>query len=235
MKDAQVTTGVAEPRIFLVSPLLHCVSMTALVFLRTSFGYGFLRPKSLFFACSWTFSLYAIYAWIDGEAWTERRALLWFGTAAMLLYWFHFTVTLSREWQGTGRHDNDSGTSHAKRLLRWLGTSTSSHADRRTRLLIEPGIIAGVALGFYFVAGETHLSAWLLFTACCLWLKEVLNQWFLIRRHKRGRDLGDDLAESFGEEQTNPVIDKEPPVASARKERVKRMRTPTSPDSGSAT
>ena len=224
MKDTQVTTASSESRIFLVSPVLHCVSMTVLVFLRSSFGYAFLRPKSVFFAYSWAFILYAVYAWIDGEAWTERRALLWFGVAATILYWFHFSVTISREWRGTGRHDNDSGTTHGKLFLRLLGNDVSAYFDRQTRLLVEPGIIVSLALSFYFVVSEKHLSAWLLFTALCLWIKEMLNQWFSIRREKRGSDIADDLADAFDDERTSRIANEPPPIAAARKAKIKRTR-----------
>ncbi len=223
MKDTQVATLNAEPRIFLLSPVLHCVSMTSLVFLRSSFGYAFLRPKSFFFAFSWAFILYAVYAWIDGEAWAERRALLWFGVAAMALYWFHFTVTISREWCGTAQHDNDSGTLHIERLLRRSGVSTARRLDRQFRLWVEPGTVTSLVLILYLTR-ERHLSAWLSFTALCLWIKEVLNQWFSIRRQKRGRDITDDLSEAFDDERTTQIAEKQLPVASVRKSKTKRTR-----------
>ena len=222
MKDKQIAPVSVEPHVVLLSPVLHCVSMTALVFLRSSFGYAFLRPKSFFFAASWAFVLYAAYAWIDSATWYGHQPLLWFGVAAVFLYWFHFSVTVSREWRATGRHDNDSGTSHGMFFLRSFGRSLSSKLERRICLWMEPGGVFCVALSLR-VGGERFLSAWLLFTAGCMWVKEILNRWFSIRRHKRGKNLGEDCSDEF-EDQGGRTSGEEAALTSARKAGIKRKR-----------
>ena len=52
MIDRQPKAPDPEPRIFFVSDLLHFIAMTALVWLRSSFGFVFLSPRAVFFAFS---------------------------------------------------------------------------------------------------------------------------------------------------------------------------------------
>jgi hypothetical protein len=97
MKDRQMPLDGGEPRILVLSAALHCAAMTVLVFLRSSFGFVFLRPKSVFFAISWAFVLFVIYAWCEPDVWAAYRSVCLFGVAAMLLYWTHLVQAFARE------------------------------------------------------------------------------------------------------------------------------------------
>src|SRR5450432_259604 len=114
-----IHTERASPgRIPVLSPTVHCVAMTALVYLRTSFGYAVLRPKSIFFAFSWAFCLFAYIAWNEPALWSDYRAVWIFGFGAVALYWLHFLIAISRELYRVGEHDHYSGESHLLRLRR---------------------------------------------------------------------------------------------------------------------
>ncbi len=222
MIDRQVTASSAEPRIFLVSSILHCVSLTVLVYLRSSFGFGFLRPKSVFFAFSWAFVLYAIYARIDGLAWREHHTLILFGAGTVILYWIHLLVAFIREWRESGEHEQYSGLPHAVCLIR-RGRATPNPAfERIWRLWGEPTLVFSFALAMRFIGGGQGLSRWLLVVATCLWSKEALNCWFQLRGRKRQSDLFTDTENAVDPSPTtNPAS--EPPLAT-RKTRVKRSR-----------
>jgi hypothetical protein len=228
MKDKQIAAASAEPRIPYVSAFLHCVSMTALVYLRSSFGFGFLRPRSVFFAFSWAFALYAVYAWVEGEVWRDHRAMILFGSGAVLLYWRHLLIAFKREWNQTGEHEHYSGNSHLVRLMQRGGQAPDARFEAKLRLWAEPGVALLVSLALRLFLGERALSFWLFLVAVCLWSKEALNHWFRIRERKRRQDMFTDTEEAV-----------EPPVAShlsqeplkaVRKPKVKRGRNATSTD-----
>lgn len=223
MKDKQVAPTSIEPRIFFVSAFLHCVSMTALVYLRSSFGFGFLRPKSVFLAFSWAFALYATYAWIDGAAWAKHQSFILFGGGSVTLYLFHLLVAIRREWKQTGEHENYSGASHLTRLV---GRSTASpRFEAGAHLWAEPGAVLFASALFLIIRRDPIFSCWLLFVAASLWSKEALNHWFQIRQRKRQRDMfGDTEEEIAPPTATNLAV--EPPKAT-RRERVKRARRNT--------
>ena len=225
MKDRQIAPTNAEPRIFLVSAVLHCVSMTALVYLRSSFGFGYLRPKSVFFAFSWAFVLYAIYAWMEGSVWGDHRALILFGGGAVGLYWIHLFIAFAREWQENGEHEQHSGISHAVLLMRRLGSTPSVRFERKCRSWGEPGtvVILSIALGLIF--GEFGLPRWLLVAAFCLWSKEALNNWFQIRGRKRRKDIFADTEETL--EPPVHIAPSAEPSKPTRKAKVKRSRSMT--------
>ena len=98
MDDVVIERSSPTP-IPVLSPALHCVAMTALVYLRTSFGYTFLRPKGIFFALSWALVLFDVAAWQEPQIWREYRAVCIFGAGAVTLYWTHLLLTFSSEWR----------------------------------------------------------------------------------------------------------------------------------------
>jgi hypothetical protein len=51
------------------------------------------------------------------------------------------------------------------------------------------------ALFFRHAYGERHLSAWLIFAAVSLSIKEALNYWHSLRQKKRQRDVISDAEE----------------------------------------
>jgi hypothetical protein len=226
MKDRQIQLDGGEPRIPFVSAALHCVAMTVLVFLRSSFGFVYLRPKSVFFAFSWAFVLFSIYAWNEPDVWSEYRPVCIFGAAAMSLYWIHLFVALSGQWREKGPHDRYSGDSSALRLMRRAGLSPTASLERRLHLWAEPAAVLVAAAAFRFVFGEHHLSKWLFFVAGCFWCKEALNRWFELRQAKRQKDIFDDATDT-PEAPSATILGQEPPKAT-RKEAVKRKRNPAS-------
>lgn len=222
MKDKQIAPASIEPRIFLVSALLHCVSMTALVYLRSSFGFGYLRPKSVFFALSWAFGLYAAYAWIEGAGWQQQRALLLFGAGALVLYWIHLFTAFIREWNQVGEHDHYSGTSHPVRLRRRSGRASTMRFESRLHLWGEPGTVLLIAAVAWAVFKARELSLWLSIVAACLWSKEALNHWYGVRQWKRQQDVFDDTTDTVEPLLKSHLASK--PPNPTRKAKIKRER-----------
>ena len=224
MKDTQIPAG-SDQRIPFFSPALHCVAMTAIVFLRFSFGYRYLSPKSVFFAFSWAFTLFTIYAWNEPDVWREYRAACAFGSAAILLYWIHLLVAFIRECREQGRHDRYSGTPHAICLLR---KDLPWRKVVMLELWAEPAAVLFAAAALRFLFNERHLSGWLVFVGVCLWCKEALNYWLGLRVFKAQKDMLDD-AEGMADEQAAPatILAQEAPKAT-RKEPVKRKRNSVS-------
>lgn len=215
MDDAVNQRPVPTP-IPILSPALHCVAMTALVYLRTSFGYVFLRPKSIFFALSWAFVLAFIVAWNESDIWREYHTAALFGAGAVGLYWIHFSLTFFREWRKTAEPDHYPGTSHVVRLFRLFGIKPPS--AEILHFWLEPAAVLSAAAILRFSGGEQHLSAWLVFVALCMFAREAINYWTSIRKEKgvgetirkvqqQGEALGDDrpAAEPPKATRTEPV------------------------------
>lgn len=203
----------------ILSPALHCVAMTVLVYLRSSFGYTFLRPKSIFFACSWAFVLLFIMAWNEPPYWREYRAVCIFGAGAVVLYWLHFAATFFREWLKQGEDDQYPGTPHALRFARALRFPVTS--GETIRFFIEPGLVFVVAALLRLAFCERHLSTWLVVVSGCMIGREAINYWTTIRREKviaetvrKAKQQGD----AFSDQPAAPV-----PKAT-RKEPVRRQR-----------
>lgn len=227
MKDKQVFSASSggELGLFLLSTVLHCVSMTVLVYLRRSFGLAFLRPKSFFAACTWAFLLFAVYAWIDGDAWRTYRPVLRFGFGAMVLYWLHLTTTLWQEWHGRAQHDRFSGYSNLGKLPVNLRSKLRVVvAGERYQLWVEPSLVLTLAIWLRVICGECHLSAWLELSAVCLWSKEAINRWVSLRERKRCHDMLADAEEAFKDQSPTATIS--PPLLnrSIRKEKTIRPR-----------
>jgi hypothetical protein len=191
MKDIHTERPKAGP-IPLVSPVMHCVAMTALVFLRRNFGYAFLRPKSVFFAFSWAFSLFVIVAWNESSLWPEYRAVCIFGATAIVLYWLHLLRTFLRDIHRCGENDHFSGRSHLLSLAEGFGLA-GEKAELHLHLWIEPAAVAIIAGMLRLAFSERHLSAWLFLAAACLTASEYLNFWSgSVRREKVAKDMAAD-------------------------------------------
>ena len=156
--------------------------MTALVYLRTSFGYTFLRPKSVFFAFSWAFVLFFIVAWNEPDLWRGYRAVCFFGIGAVTLYWGQFFRTFSREWRKKAEDDNFPGISHIMRFPRRAGIPAPN--EEIVRLWAEPAAVFFVSGALRIVLEERHLSTWLFFAAICMIGREAINHWTGVRRDK---------------------------------------------------
>lgn len=222
MKDRQVEQTLAMLRIPVISTLLHCVAMTVIVFLRSGFGYAYLRPKAIFFAFSWAFTLYSAYSWIEPGKWRMNSVLCIYGMAAIALYWLHLIVTFVTELLGTATHDNDSGKPHTLRILGWFGFRAPPAVRNFWVTWVEPAVVLIAALAVRLPGLDArNLSTWLLLAAPCLWLKEALNYWLQIRQRKRQHDTMEDAREGLNENHApaNPA-----PLASSRQEKVRRQR-----------
>lgn len=217
MKDRQVHARPPALRIPIVSTVLHCVSMTTIVFLRSDFGYAYLGPKSIFLAFIYALILFAVYAWNEPEVWQIYWAFCGFGIAAALLYLTHLFTAITREIYRVGKHDHSSGISH---MLRAIGAKR--WAKPHMHIWVEPVIVILIAILLRTVWSETKLSGWLMLVAPSLAVKEALNLWFQLRQKKRHHDSQDDAIDIFDEDPR--MQEAEAPKAVGR-ERVKRPRT----------
>ena len=221
MKDRQVEQSPPQMRIPFVSAALHCVSMTVIVLLRSSFGFVYLRPKSVFFAFSWAFALFFIYAWYEKAVWAEYRILCLYGVVAVSLYFVHLLTAFFRELYRGGEHDHDSGTPHTIRLLRVFGRTPTPLFEMNWHLWVEPLVVLFSGLALRFVFGEHHLAIWLMAVAPCLSLKEALNYWFQIRQKKGHIDARSDAKDIFEDVPSGPKVEPPKPVG---KQKVRRPR-----------
>jgi hypothetical protein len=220
MDDALIQRPAPTP-IPVLSPTLHCVAMTAFVYLRTSFGYTFLRPKSVFFAFSWAFALCVVIAWNEPQIWREYRAVCIFGTGAVILYCFHLSIAFSREWRKRGEDDPYPGTLRTQRLAGLLGFPAV--AEETLRFWVEPGIVAFISLVLRFAVGESHLSTWLLFVAFCMVGRESINHWTTVRRDKaflagikKAKEQGETLSPEYQDPPPAPKAVRTEPVEMKR-------------------
>ncbi len=227
MKDVQMPRDGGEQRIPLLSPLSHCCAMTVLVFLRSSFGFNYLRPRSVFFALSWAFTLFAIYAWNEPDVWSAYHRVCIFGIAAMALYWTHLALAFSNEWTKNWRHDRHTGNSHILQILRLAGVQNAGRLEGDIHLWAEPALVLAIAVALRFGWREQPLSKWLVYAAGFLWCKEAINRWFGLRYNKKQKDILDDAAATV--EPMAPTAD-QGPVKATRKERVKRTRNTADAD-----
>ena len=166
--------------------------MTALVYLRSSFGFVFFRPKSVFFAFSWALLLFDIFAWNEPDRWREYRAVCIFGTGTVILYWLHLFTAISRELYRSGEDDHYSGASHGLRLAKFPGIGDAV-SEKNLHLWGEPAAVLVLAALLSIVFGERHLSKWLVFVAACMVCKEGMNYWFSVRRDKIEEDMMGDV------------------------------------------
>jgi hypothetical protein len=220
MDDTLIQRPAPTP-IPVLSPTLHCVAMTAFVYLRTSFGYTFLRPKSVFIAFSWAFMLGVIIAWNEPPIWREYRAVCIFGTGAVILYCSHLWIAFSREWRKRGEDDPYPGTLRTQRLARLFGFPAV--AEETLRFWVEPGIVAFLSLVLRFAFGESHLSACLLFIAFCMVGREAINHWTTVRRDKaflagvkKAKEQGETLSPEYQNPQPQPKPVRTEPVEMKR-------------------
>ena len=224
MKDRQLQSDAGNARIPLISDALHCISMTALVYLRSSFGYLYFRPKSVFFAFAWAQMLFSIYAWCEPHAWLKYQAEVIFGIGAIGLYLIHFALSVSSQIQRTAERDAYSGTSHLLRFFPKKEQASKPSAELTVHLWLEPACVFFAAAALRFAFSERHLSMWLFLTAFALWCKEAINYWQHIRFHKRQEDV---FAEAEDALDNNPGTASPPapnPSPDARKAKVKRAR-----------
>jgi len=212
MKDAQVDQSGQFARIPFLSTALHCGAMTVLVFLRSSFGYLYLRPRSLLFGAGWTVILFTIYAANTPSVWRQYGAVCLFGVVATLFYASHLAFSMWQQTRDQGEHDQYSGTSHLSRLLKKGGSETSKF-EFHLHLWGEALLVVIVAT-MLRTAGVSRLPTWLAFAAFCLFGAELTNYWLTIRRKKRQADMFADAEEVS--EPAGGGMDIPPPKATRR-------------------
>lgn len=196
--------------------------MTGIVFLRSGFGYLFLRPKSVFIAFAWAMTLYTIYAINEPAVWRTSAPICVFGMLAAILYLSHLAAAVASQLRRKAAHDQHSGTSHMFHLMRLLKLEPSEQTESKIHLWVEPGVIFAASVLLRIPLGNNRVSGWLGFVAVCLWLKEAINYWAALRLRKRQEDIFDDA------EETVAPVDalREAALPSAtRKPRTKRTRT----------
>lgn len=232
MKDKQVQSAGPQPGIPLISPVLHVISMTALVFLRTSFGYAFLSPKSIFLALTWALGLFAYYATHEPGVWPRWWALTAFWAVAAALYLAHLLAAFVREIQRSGEHDYYSGTPHLMRFAALFPRETKAKMETAIQLWIEPAVVLVGAL-LAGASGIPKLPSWLTFTALCLWCKEAINYWYRLRHEKKQTDIFRDAGESIDAGQGEAA--QQEVSAGGRRARISRPRanSPGSEQNGS--
>lgn len=227
MRDIHTGRPNAGP-VPILSPVIHCIAMTVLVFLRRDFGYAFLRPKSIFFAFSWAFALFVIVSWNEVELWQKYRLLCCFGVGATILYWLHFLGTFWRDLNQRGASDHYSGRSNLVDIIAIFGGS-SDRVGWHFHLWIEPATVALVGLILSNNPQGAVLSRWLYIAAGSLAAAEFLNFWSgTIRREKVARDITNDTEAQS--ERLNDTRETAVPKAT-RKEPIKMPRTRTRNDS----
>ena len=213
----------APGRIPLLSPLLHCVAMSALVYLRTSFGLTLYRPRSIFFALSFAIGVLDFIAWNEPAIWNRYSALCIFAAGSVLLYWIHFSIALWREFSKDADADDFAGVSH---ILRIVGQRESSfEKELAIYLWYEPGVVILAAVFLRLAFGETQLSLWLAIVAPCMFLKELLNHWTEIRREKIAGNMTEEagrLGASLNDEREEPAAPRPTRVAAQRLARLKK-------------
>lgn len=229
MKDKQFQSAGPAPGLPIISPLLHVISMTGLVFLRTSFGYAFLSPKSIFLACAWAHGLFCFYAWHEPGVWPRWKAVALYGIAAAGLYLIHLFKALAREIARKGKHDYHAGTSHFMRLAWLFQPGIRDRLAAFVHLWLEPGFVLIVA-AFFAVAGISKLPAWLTLLAFSMWGKEAINYWYRLRHHKKQSDVFSDAEEGMDHYPGTPA-ENNANAGTGRKPKKKRARVLTDVES----
>lgn len=218
MIDRQPIPGDTSGRVPVISPLLHGIAMTGVVFLRSSFGIVYLRDKSIFLSFGYVQLAFTVIAVLESGVFAHYRGEVIFGTAAALLYMMHLATAVIREMRKTGKHDQYSGTSHLLRFTRNPAEST----EMWLHLVWEPALILIVALALRFFTNCRGTSNWLVLVAVALACKEMINYWSDLRRGKRGEDMRDDTKTAVTRNVSDVTTTQ--PGKTARKEKVKRRR-----------
>ena len=221
MIDRQPAAPDPTPRIPIVSDVLHCVSMTALVWLRSGFSYVFLGPKSVFFAFSWAVMLMSYIARHEPAIWPDVRALCIFAVGGAILYWIHLFYAWTRELRRT---DAYSGTSHLLFFTKWTTESWYWKLETKIQMVAEPVVVLVVAVILRTIFSEHHLSAWLVVTATAMSAKSALNYWFEVRRQKRREQMREEIEQESELKHEQAGRDSEPPKTT-RKPPKQRQRT----------
>lgn len=231
MKDRQIPATGPQPRIPIVSAVLHWLAVPAIVYFRSGFGFSFLSPKSVFLAFSWAALLFTAYVWLQEGAWRYFWALSSFFTGAVILYAFHLSVAFVSETRKTGKHDFYSGASHLLRVPGLKESLGNPRGEVIIHLWIEPALVLAASTVLRVIFAERFLSQWLVVVGIALWLKEFLNYWYQLRHRKKQEDVFEDAEEATESGTVSPQV--EAPTGKGRRPRAKRPRLHDDGDQGS--
>jgi hypothetical protein len=173
--DRQLGAKPPQASIPIVSPVLHVVSMTIVVFLRRKFGYAYLQPVPQFLVIGLALVIFTSFAWTSRDEfsiWHQYAHLCAFGFISLILFFWHCLTCNIREWLKKAPHDNSSGKS-------WLGL----HYSIESCLVFITG-----ALLFLDHTEFVALGFWLMISAIALSIKEPLNRWYQLRVVKMNED-----------------------------------------------
>lgn len=184
MKDKPLTPQTPSGNIPLISPLLHCVAMPVLVFLRHSFGYSYLRPKKIFLAFVMVTAGFAFAVWLDPSL-KAFRPLAGFAVLASTLYLVNLISGIVRLTRRDAEHDQYSGTSF---LLAFAKSSKRSKFEGFIHCVAEPLLTVGMG---YLIPNP--LGKVLVVCGIALCLKELIRAWLTLRFDKV---LSDNLADA---------------------------------------
>lgn len=219
MKDRHIKAEDTSGYLPIISPILHFISMTGVVFLRTNFGYVYLRPKSIFLSLGWAQLLFAIYVCLEPGMLPKYGWGALFGAAAFVLYAIHLGNSVFRQVLRNGAHDKDSGHPH---LMDFVPKNKKVPVTL-IKLWVEPGMILVASIIIRKVAADSWLPNWLVLVALSLWFKEFVNYWCQLRQGKVHDDMVKDTEETVGGSQFSAPQEMLN-VHTARKEKVVRPR-----------
>lgn len=185
MRDKQATASLPSGRIPVISPVLHCLSMPVLVFLRRKFGYAYLSPKSIFFASIFANCLFSYMVWNDPALKPGYLALAAFGLSASVLYLFHVFACIGDEVGRGSEHDQFSGSS---RMLAIFPSERRGKLEGWVHGAVEP--VFTMLLGAFFWADI--LGKFIIVSGLALGCKELIRYWLALRGEKRVSDSMND-------------------------------------------
>jgi len=222
MKDRQSDVSGQQAHIPFISPLLHWLAMPGVVCLRSSFGYLYLRPKSVFLACSFTLTVFFVIAWNEPAIWESFAIPLTFAFAASCLYVLHLAAAVITQASKTAEHDTYSGRSHLMRAALIFSPEANERFEMHLHIWLEPAILLIAAIIVKFWSGQAMLPVWLAVIALSLSAKEIRNYWSEIRKQKRKTDMLGDTEDDAEDLSDRPEV--EAPKAT-RKPKQKHTRS----------
>lgn len=221
MKDRQSDVSGQQAHIPFISPLLHWLAMPGVVWLRHSFGYLYLRPKSVFLASCITSTILFAIAWQEPALWMPAGIPLIFAVATSFFYVVHLCLAVIAQTSNTGEHDTYSGKSYLTRVARAFGAETAERFEMHLHLWIEPAILLLAAATIKITTGRAALPTWLTVIALALSAKELRNYWSEIRKHKRKADMLSETKDDAEDLSERPEVEAPKPT---RKPRQKHTR-----------
>ncbi|MDF1815006.1 MAG: hypothetical protein P1V20_22570 [Verrucomicrobiales bacterium] len=218
MNDQQLGRKIQSSGIPVISPLLHVISMPALLILRHNFGYQFLRPKCVLLALCWAMLLFAAYSFIDPQIWNRHPWFFGFLGIAVLLYVLNLIRSIASQW-GDAPHDQYAGKS-------WFAITGLS--EEKIGVFLEPALVAAAAFLPLVKDATNPVENGFFYIATAMLLKASINSWERIRKLKQQLDATSDAETVMNKvskrRDSHHADDVNKPTATSRKARAKRRR-----------